>query len=157
MKFVKGLMLVLCLSVVGNTSVYGMRNDSRSKINANHILSLGFYLGMIWQIRQLYNCKKAIAILSAELINQQERAGKEEVKALQDQLVREKGIALQLRQILAEQGGVFKKQEEVRANDQRESEAKTVALKLALAEETNERVRLQKVLEVQQSQAVEAA
>ena len=62
-----------------------------------------------------------------------------------------------MRQILAEQGGVFKKQEEVRANDQRESEAKTVALKLALAEETNERVRLQKVLEVQQSQAVEAA
>src|SRR3990167_942649 len=116
MKFVKGLMLVLCLSVAVNTAVYGMQNNLHirsSIINKNPVLiAAGFCLltGLI-QIKQLYNCKKAIAILSAEVIDQQKRAGKEEVKALQDQLAREKVIALQLRQILAEQDGVFRKQE----------------------------------------------
>ncbi|HJM69126.1 MAG TPA: hypothetical protein QGF02_04220 [Candidatus Babeliales bacterium] len=160
MKIIKGLMLALCVSVA--TSSLGMSDeDQRAIVIWGVGIGVATNLLLMNQVRKCNGRVKALAIMLAgqqeRIETEEQRVAKEEVESLLGQVKREQGIVMQLRKALAEQGGVFKKQEEARTTDRRAGEKNANVLKLALAEETAAKVRLQEQLKLQAEQAAQAA
>jgi len=107
MKLGKGLILALCLSAAVNTSVHG-------EVNLVHMLYAGV-LGVGYCVVTTTIQMKQLHVLSR---GYPEGKGKEVDGTLKKQVESQQHIITALRQVVArQQAALYKKQEEIRAND----------------------------------------